>query len=483
MPKSPAVDIETEVERQETTELFRATRLAQVANVVIAGLLAYALISLGVPAAETITWWSIVLLVAAIRLELVRRFRRAEWDDQALRRWRQRHVLATAVIGLVWGVGTTWLVWSAPTRAAQFVGLVLGGMVAGAIPILASVLAAFRVYALVVCVPFIAGMLHKADSPLSWSFVLMCLVFLLTALVNGDSLHEKLGSAIRLGIEKTRLLSELSAHGEELAKSNEELRRSLEQLREAQDQLIESEKMAALGGLVAVVAHEINTPVGVAVTAASALEERSTRLATRYRDGEMTRSDLERYLLASEESSQMIVANLQRAATLVQSFKQVVIDQSTEVKRHFNLRAYLEETMASLQPVLDRVSVHCQIDCPADIEIEGFPGVLSQIITNLVTNAVVHGLDESPGGAVRIVAAKLDDQLKIEFSDNGKGVSADNLGKIFEPFFTTKRGAGGSGLGLHIVYNLVTQTLRGTIACRSTPGQGTTFAMAWPLIA
>jgi signal transduction histidine kinase len=157
------------------------------------------------------------------------------------------------------------------------------------------------------------------------------------------------------------------------------------------------------------------------------------------------------------------------------------VDQTSEERRQFKVRNYLEHILSSLRPALRKAGVQCVIDCEDEIEIESFPGALSQIITNLAINAITHAFDGKPSGAIRIAVRKSDDRLELEFGDDGKGMSADILAKIYDPFFTTKRGAGGSGLGLHIVYNLVTQTLKGSIVCRSQPDQGTTFAIHWPL--
>ncbi|OIQ64730.1 sensor protein ZraS [mine drainage metagenome] len=268
---------------------------------------------------------------------------------------------------------------------------------------------------------------------------------------------------------------------QELSRTNDELKLALESLRQAQRQLVESEKMAALGGLVAGIAHEISTPLGVGVTAASVLEDETSRLVSLHRQGQMKKSDLEQYILVSEQSSRMVLSNLERAAGLIRSFKQVAVDQSNEGRRRFNMRSYLNETLTSLTPSLRKAKVGYAIECADELEIESDPGALSQIITNLVVNALMHAFDEQPAGVIRIGVRSAGDWLELEFSDDGKGMSADILPRIFDPFFTTKRGAGGSGLGLHIVYNLVIQTLKGDIVCHSQPGQGTTFVIRWPL--
>jgi PAS domain S-box-containing protein len=268
---------------------------------------------------------------------------------------------------------------------------------------------------------------------------------------------------------------------QELSRSNDELKLTLERLQQTQRQLVESEKMAALGGLVAGIAHEINTPVGIGVTAASVLEDETRQLAGLYRQGQMKKADLEQYMSVTERSSQMILNNLERAAELIRSFKQVAVDQSSENKRRINVKSYLEEILTSLRPSLRKARASCTVDCVEDLEIESYPGVLSQIITNLVINALTHAFDGEQNGVISIMVKKPGDRLEIEFSDNGKGMSPEVLARIFDPFFTTRRGEGGSGLGLHIVYNLVTQTLKGGITAHSQPGRGTSFAIQWPL--
>ena len=610
-PAEAAPDIEAEAQRQKTALLYRNAGVALAVTIAIASLLAYVDATLHTAAGATFVWWCVVVATAVGRYELARRFRARERDAAAAPMWRQRYLVATALLAVAWGAGSALLLWSAPDRALLFTGLVLGGMVAGAVPILGPVPAAFRTFALLVCLPTSARILLQADSPLHWAFGFMTVVFLVAMLASARFLHQTIDAALRLGLEKERLavnLAEsearyrivsamssdliyscsreqegafsidwlagsceqlfgldadrlqaedlwrcsvaddempfgqyvaalvpgqpeecellvrhtdgsvrymraiskllrpatgaeryrlygsfqditerkraeiqLGLRTQDLSRSNEELKLTLESLQQAQKHLVESEKMAALGGLVAGVAHEINTPVGVGVTAASTLEDETRRLTALYRQGQMKKTDLEQYVAVAEQSSRMILNNLGRAAELINSFKQVAVDQSSESRRRFKVRAYLEDILTSLRPALKKTGVSYAIDCAEEIEIDSYPGMFSQIITNLVMNSLTHAHDERPGGAIRIVVRKPDDRLELEFSDDGKGMSPDVLAKIFDPFFTTKRGVGGSGLGLHTVYNLITQTLKGSIGCRSQPGQGTTFAIQWPL--
>jgi len=270
-------------------------------------------------------------------------------------------------------------------------------------------------------------------------------------------------------------------HLEELvADRTLELQISLDHLQEAQKKLGEAEKMAALGGLVAGVAHEVNTPVGIGVTAASHLEESVENFKVLYHSGNATKSDFEKFMDVCSKSSIMILSNMNRAADLIQSFKQVAVDQSSQECRKFDVKKYMDEILLSLHAHLRKSKYDIQINCPEELEIYSCPGALSQIITNLIMNSLNHGFENSDEGSVMIDIRERDRNVLIIFGDTGCGISNENLGRIFEPFFTTKRGVGGSGLGMNIVYNLVTQTLKGQISCTSKIGQGTWFEIEFP---
>lgn len=263
-------------------------------------------------------------------------------------------------------------------------------------------------------------------------------------------------------------------------RANAELEQALQRLRDTQAQLVQSEKLASLGALVAGVAHEINTPVGVGVTAASTLAARAAQLRERYSSDTLTRSDLERFVAVAEESTRILLANLNRAADLIHSFKQVAVDQSSGERRRFDLKKYLEEVLASLNPQLRRPGHSVSIDCPEGIEVDGYPGALAQIITNFVTNSLLHAYAPGQRGQIRIQARAQDGSIELHYRDDGHGMPPEDLARIFDPFFTTKRGTGGSGLGMHIVYNLVTQMLGGQISVNSAPGQGVEFRVTFP---
>lgn len=266
----------------------------------------------------------------------------------------------------------------------------------------------------------------------------------------------------------------------QLEATNLQLTRTLHELTTAHKQLVESEKMASLGGLVAGIAHEINTPVGIGVTAASHLEAKTTALRARYVDGNLGRSDLERYLTVCAESTRMILTNLERAAALIRSFKQVAVDQSSEQRRTFRLRAYLDEVLLSLRPRLKNTGHDVNVACDPELTMDSYPGAISQIVANLVLNSLLHAFAQGQAGHIEIAAEVRGDRVCLTYADDGKGMEADQLEKIFEPFYTTKRGRGGTGLGLHILYNLVTQRLGGTVTCESSPGRGATFTMLLP---
>lgn len=244
------------------------------------------------------------------------------------------------------------------------------------------------------------------------------------------------------------------------------------ELQNAQKQLVQSEKMVALGSLVAGISHEINTPVGIGVTAVSFLDQKTNEFAALFRENKVKRSDVETYLRTIGDSIAIIRTNLQRASDLVRSFKQVSVDQSSEARRTFQVKAYLEEVLLSLHPRLKKTRHHVVIDCEESLEITSFPGAISQIVTNLLMNSLIHAYEPDDEGTIRIAVSRSGDKLAIRYSDDGKGMEPDVASKIFDPFFTTNRGGGGTGLGMHIVYNLATQTLGGTIHCDSERGGG-----------
>jgi len=270
---------------------------------------------------------------------------------------------------------------------------------------------------------------------------------------------------------------------EELVAAKEKAEASLAEIREMQTTLIESEKLAALGGLVAGVAHEVNNPVGISLTVASSLANRSEAFAAEVAAGSLRRSRLDEFTSATRLASGQLVSNLQRAAELIQSFKQVAVDRSQAERRSFDLRLATEQIVASLRPVIRSSKVGLSIDIPDGIEMDSFPGPLGQVVTNLVMNAVNHAFGEGHEGGTLSIVGRLSapDQIRLVFRDDGRGMSEEVQRQAFDPFFTTRRGSGGTGLGLHIVYNLVTQRLGGRIVLSSAEGSGTSFLIVLPV--
>lgn len=271
---------------------------------------------------------------------------------------------------------------------------------------------------------------------------------------------------------------------EALRQSRDAAEKALHDLKETQASLIQAEKMASLGQLVAGVAHEVNTPIGITITGASQLQSLIEELDRQHRTASLRRADFERFLGDGLEIANLILANATRAANLVQSFKLVAVDQSSDERRCFLLRDYIDELLRSLHPTYkNRPGLQIAVDCPDGIELDGYPGALSQILTNLIMNALIHAIEPEQPGTIAIAARQPDrNSVELSVSDDGAGIPPEVLPKIFDPFFTTRRGAGGSGLGLHIVYNLVTSRLHGSIAVTSTPGRGTRFTLRFPRV-
>ncbi len=269
---------------------------------------------------------------------------------------------------------------------------------------------------------------------------------------------------------------------DELRTSKEKAEGALFELNAAQQNLIDAERLAALGGLVAGVAHEVNNPIGISLTVASSFARRAEKFDAELRsDGQLRRSQLEEFVRTSRDASQQLVSNLHRAGELIQSFKQVAVDRSHAERRQFSLSEATDQIIASLRPVLKRAPIALSVDVPEGLVIDGYPGSYGQILTNLFLNAVNHAFADGRSGAISISARpRGHDDVEIIFADNGAGMTPDVQRQAFDPFFTTRRNEGGTGLGLHIVYNLVTQQLGGRMMLDSRLGQGTTFRIIMP---
>lgn len=267
---------------------------------------------------------------------------------------------------------------------------------------------------------------------------------------------------------------------EALERSNAELSAALDNLRRTQEELVNSEKMAALGALVAGVAHELGTPMGNALIAANTVRDQ-TRGLKRELEGGLRRSALERYLDDTETANAIIERNLERAAQLVASFKQVAVDQSSAQRREFSLGEVVDEIVMTLRPSLKRLPYRMAVDVDRTVRLDSYPGALGQVLANLINNAVLHGFEGLHDGEIRIEGRLEDpDSVLLEVVDDGRGIPLELQRKIFEPFFTSRLGKGGSGLGLHIVHSLVTNVLGGSVSVDSQPGVGTRMRIRLP---
>ncbi|MFA9217628.1 MAG: GAF domain-containing protein [Sphingomonadaceae bacterium] len=291
-----------------------------------------------------------------------------------------------------------------------------------------------------------------------------------------------MASHVAVAIARLQADREIRRAKQSLEEQNTALNDALTALQDAQSELVRQEKLASLGRLVAGVAHEINTPLGICVTATSHLVQELKLTREDLAAGTLDEDGLNQFLDIIDQSLRIMTTNTQRAAALVRSFKQVAVDQSSDDIRSFNLRKYLDEVLLSLQPKLKGKPVTVEVDCAPDIELASFPGAVSQVITNMVVNSLVHGFEEGEPGIIRINAVRDGDLIELSYSDDGIGMDNATLAQLFDPFFTTKRGSGGSGLGAHILYNLVTGPLGGTVKVASAPGMGLHYRLRFPRI-
>ncbi|MDG3085642.1 ATP-binding protein [Vibrio hannami] len=280
--------------------------------------------------------------------------------------------------------------------------------------------------------------------------------------------------------EKEHQIIELNESLEDKVRSRtEELEVSLADLKNTQAQLVESEKMSALGNLVAGVAHEINTPLGVSITATSHLCEVIEEFEKEYKENRLQRESVENLIEVNQESLHMLTHNLGRAVELIRNFKQVAVDQSSEVKREFELKKYIEELNHSLTPQLKIGGHAVSVESNMPIEMNSYPGALAQIITNLIMNSINHGFKDKTNGQIHINLKQMGERVILDYQDNGVGLSETQRKKVFDPFYTTRRGSGGSGLGMSISYNLTVKTLGGQIICIESD-KGAHFRMSFP---
>ena len=285
--------------------------------------------------------------------------------------------------------------------------------------------------------------------------------------------HRKLNSSLEEMVnERTTALKD----------ANRELIQALEKLHQFQRQIVQNEKMASLGDMVAGVAHEVNTPIGLGVTASTMMLDRLAVIQKGFDDKTLKASAMKRFIDESNENLNIIYRNLNRAAELISSFKQVAVDQSTENSRSFCVEQLVNEILLSLQPRLKKLNHNINVKCDPTLSVETKAGPINQILINLIMNSVIHGFEFMDAGTINIRAELVsDDKLKLVYSDDGKGIPPEIRKRIFDPFVTTKRGQGGSGLGMHLVYNLVTQALLGSITLTSEEGDGVEFVIIFPV--
>jgi signal transduction histidine kinase len=300
--------------------------------------------------------------------------------------------------------------------------------------------------------------------------------------VQGTSASDEVGAMARaVEVFRENAIAKRKTE-DELRTSKEKAESALLELNAAQQNLIDAERLAALGGLVAGVAHEVNNPIGISLTVASSFARRAETFEAELRsDTQLRRSQLEEFVRSSRDAAQQLVANLHRAGELIQSFKQVAVDRSRAERRQFSLSEATDQIIASLRPVLKKAPITLSVEMPEGLMIDSYPGAYGQILTNLFLNAANHGFADGRSGAITISARpRGNDDVEIIFTDNGAGMTPDVQRQAFDPFFTTRRNEGGTGLGLHIVYNLVTQQLGGRMMLDSRLGQGTTFRIIMP---
>jgi len=268
----------------------------------------------------------------------------------------------------------------------------------------------------------------------------------------------------------------------ELITLNEKLKHTLDELEHTQDKLIESEKMASLGSIVAGVAHEINTPLGIALTGITYFDSISLHIRELYTENNMSQDEFEIYLNKTEEISLQIVSNITRASNLVQAFKQISVDQTHEEKREFYVKEYTDGLILSISSQIKRTQLIIHNNIPKEIKINTYPGAFGQVITNLIMNSILHGYVNEKKGHIYIDVKEEATQVVLSYKDDGKGINSKELPYIFDAFFTTKKGSGGTGLGLNILYNIVQKQFKGEVSCTSEINNGVHFTITIPSV-
>ncbi len=297
-----------------------------------------------------------------------------------------------------------------------------------------------------------------------------------------EQINRRKDAEVALRDMNTELEDRIEIRTIELARKNEELSEAMQVLEQAKDELVQSEKLASLGSVVAGVAHELNTPIGIGVTASSTIDRTIKDFRKKISSNQLSRRDLESFMETTEDGMALILGNLSRASELVKGFKQVAVDQTSENRRRFVLSQVVEEIIITLQPQFKRTPHEIVIDIPDDLQLDSYPGPFGQVLTNLVMNSLLHGFSNDIAGKINISAQHSGGaHVEVTVKDNGKGISAEYLKHVFDPFFTTRMGQGGSGLGMHIVYTIVTAVMGGRIQISSTPEVETIITMILPL--
>jgi signal transduction histidine kinase len=294
--------------------------------------------------------------------------------------------------------------------------------------------------------------------------------------------HEEVFARITTHLRIRDLTVHLNVKIEELTQTRHELVQKVEELTQTRQELVQVEKMASLGRLVAGFAHELNTPLGVAIGSASSLQRESKKINHLMEQEAVDVDELLASVASIDKGSSLTLSNLERAANLVTSFKRTAVDQTSDEVRTFHVDEVITDTINTLHNRFKKTDIEISVDCPKALKVKSLPGALEQVLTNFLMNSLIHGFNEGKNaGSINIKMQLNSEELHLEYSDNGKGIAPENLEKIFEPFFTTHRAHGGSGLGMYICYNLITTQLQGTINCESTLGKGVVFKIDYPI--
>jgi signal transduction histidine kinase len=328
----------------------------------------------------------------------------------------------------------------------------------------------------------VAGQAFRTQSPIvvATAVILIVIIAAVIGSVSAATYQRQLGEVKALHDQLQQSNADLE---QRVALRTAELSATVARLKQTQLDLVQSEKMAALGSLVAGVSHELNTPIGNGMVVASTLQEQARRFDAAVAQG-ITRTALDGFVTDIRDGADLLMDSLRRAVDLVSSFKQVAVDQTSQNRRAFFLRKTIDENLMTLGPTLRKTPHVVVSDIPEEIRLQSYPGPLGQVLTNLINNALIHGLQGTAQGKITLHARDIHEGwVEISVQDDGAGIAPEHLARVFDPFFTTRLGQGGSGLGLNIVYNIVTQTLGGTIHVESVFGQGARFILQLPCIA